>query len=194
MTYWYRNSFTAHCSSYTICLDDNLLSTVPCLQPPNWLQASSYVCTALTHAECFDCFPSTRWPHRCSAEPELNSFVSWYCAGTVILLIALEWAWSALYWVFSPETVDSVYNGHLKIHFYLDGILFFFVTTTQQRNQAPRPFLPFVPHHLLTWSSSMSCSCCPACLSLSPRSIILPYNSFHFFWSSDIFSWIETAA
>lgn len=89
---------------------------------------------------------------------------------------------------------DCRQNGHLKIHFYLDGILFFFVRTTQQRNQAPRPFFPSAPHHLLTWSSSMSCSCCPACLSLSPRSIILPYNFFHFFWSSDIFSWIETAA
>lgn len=53
MTYWYQNSFTAHCYCHTIHLDNNVLNTIPCLQPPNWLRVSSYVCTALTLAKSF---------------------------------------------------------------------------------------------------------------------------------------------
>ena len=148
--------------------------------------------------QSFHCFLSTGWPQRCSAEPS-SAF-----AGTVILLLALERIWWALYWVFSPETVDKmdiskytfiwVIFWFLVFFFFFFFVFFFFLWGVHNRGTRLLGHSPLCSHHLLTCSSSMSCSCCPACLSLSPRSIILPYNSFHFFWSSDIFSWIETAA
>lgn len=76
------------------------------------------------------CFPWKRgWLHRCSVEPEFNSLMlCWHCycahnyevsLGSIILGF-LSW--------------DCRQNGDLKNHFYLEGILFY-VLSTQQRTR-----------------------------------------------------------
>lgn len=118
MTYRYQNSFTAHCYSHTICLNNNVLNTMPCLQPPNWLQASSYVCTALTLAKSFWLFSQ----YRMATQMHCRAWFQQLC------VLVLCWHFypahslrvSLVNVILGFLSWDCRQTGHLKIHFYLD--------------------------------------------------------------------------